>query len=134
MAKRPKYPGLEQCLKMMHSSRGAVREDGFQWLYPRAAEYVSKLIAAFWDDENAALRGWLVELIGAAKSPAAMPFLLERVHDQDEPIRDWARVAGSEFQRSSHGLMAGRLCCRHARLSDVAVVPLQGTQRGELAT
>ncbi len=31
-----------------------------------------------------------MELIGEARSPAALPFLLERLHDDDEDIRDWA--------------------------------------------
>jgi len=90
MTKRPRFPGFEQCLKMMRSSNGSVSEDGFGWLAERAAEYLPQLIAAFWDDDNAATRPWLMELIGDANSPAALPFLLERLSDDDGSIRDWA--------------------------------------------
>ena len=67
-----------------------VNEEGFGWLVSHAAEYVPQLIAAFWDEDNGVSRGWLMELIGDAKSPAALPFLLERLNDEDESIRDWA--------------------------------------------
>jgi HEAT repeat protein len=90
MTKKRRFPGFEQCLKMMRSSNGSVSEEGFGWLAERAAEYVPQFIAAFWDDDNAALRPWLMELIGDAKSPAALPFLLERLNDENESIRDWA--------------------------------------------
>jgi HEAT repeat protein len=75
---------------MMRNSNGSVSEDGFGALAERAAEYLPQLIAAFWDDDNAKIRGWLVELIGDAKSPAALPFLLERLNDENESLRDWA--------------------------------------------
>ena len=75
---------------MMRSSNGGVSEDGFGWLAERAAELVPQLIAAFWNDDNAAIRLWLMELIGDATSPAALPFLLERLNDGNESVRDWA--------------------------------------------
>ena len=90
MTKSPRFPGFERCLKMMRSSNGSVREDGFGWLEDRAAEYLPQLIAAFWDEDNALIRPWLMELIGDAQSSAAMPFLVERLRDDDESIRDWA--------------------------------------------
>lgn len=90
MTKKVRFPGFERCLKMMRSSHGRMREEGFGWLADRAGTYLPQLIAAFWDDENAAIRGWLMELIGEAKSTAAMPFLIERLRDEDESIRSWA--------------------------------------------
>lgn len=93
MTKSGRFPGFERCLKMMRSSNGSVREEGFGWLAERAAEYLPQLIAAFWDEDNAGIRGWLVELIGEAKSAAAMPFLIEHLRDEDESIRSWATWA-----------------------------------------
>jgi HEAT repeat protein len=90
MTKKLRFPGFEQCLKMMRSSNASVSEDGFWCLEEHAAEYAPQLIAAFWDEDNAGIRGWLIELIGDAKSPAALPFLLERLSDENESIRDWA--------------------------------------------
>ena len=90
MTKRSGFPGFERCVKMMRHSNPAVNEEGFGWLEPRAAEYLSQLIAAFWNEDNAKIQYWLTELIGAAKSPDAMPFLLERLRDEDEAIRDGA--------------------------------------------
>jgi HEAT repeat protein len=90
MTKRTRFPGFERCLKMMRHSNPAINEEGFGLLEPRAAEYLPQLIAAFWDEGNGVSRGWLMELIGTATSPAALPFLLERLHDDNESIRDWA--------------------------------------------
>src|SRR5262249_38516543 len=89
MTKRRRFPGFERCLKMMRSSNGSVSEEGFGWLAERATDYLPQFIAAFWDDDNAAIRPWLMELIGDATSPAALPFLLERLGDEDESIRFW---------------------------------------------
>jgi HEAT repeat protein len=75
---------------MMRHSNGGVSQDGFGWLAERAAQYVPQLMAAFWNDDNAAIRPWLMELIGDAKSPTTLPFLLERLGDDDVSIRDWA--------------------------------------------
>jgi len=90
MKKGAGFPGFDKCLQIMRSSNGDTSESGFGWIDDRAAEFVPQLIAAFWDDDNARIQGWLIELIGDATSPAAMPFLLERLHDDDELIRDWA--------------------------------------------
>ena len=90
MTKRPTFPGFSRCLKMMRHNNPGVNEDGFGWLASRAAEYLPQLIAAFWDEDNAGIRPWLMELIGLAKSPAALPFLLERLNDENESIRWWA--------------------------------------------
>jgi HEAT repeat protein len=89
MTKGIRFPGFERCLKMMRHS-GEVSEEGFGLLLPHAAKYLPQLIAAFWDDDNAGIRDWLVELVGEAKSPAAMPFLIERLDDDDESVRDMA--------------------------------------------
>lgn len=77
-------------MKMIRHNNPAVNEEGFDWLKSRAAEYLPQLISAFWDEDNAVNRGWLMELIGAAKSPDALPFLLERLNDENESIRNWA--------------------------------------------
>lgn len=105
MTKRPTFPEFHRCLKMMRSSNGSVSEEGFGWLEDCAAAYVPQLIAAFWDEDNAGIRSWLMELIGDAKSPAALPFLLERLNEENESIRHWAicglRKLGTKESRTA---------------------------------
>jgi HEAT repeat protein len=90
MTKNHRFPGFERCLKMMRHSNPAINEEGYGLLAPRATKFLSQLIASFWDEDNAAIRGWLVELVAAAQSPAALPFLVERLGDPNECVRDFA--------------------------------------------
>lgn len=92
MAKRPEFPGLQQCLKMLRHSNPQINEDGYGWLRSRAVELLPQLIAAYEDEQCNDIRGWLIELIGEAKSPTALPFLLERMNDENESIREWALI------------------------------------------
>lgn len=90
MKNRNKFPGFHCCLKMMRHSNPVVNEEGFGLLAPHAAEYVSQLIGSFWDEDNAVIQGWLVELVAAAKLPAALPFLVERLGDPNGCVRGFA--------------------------------------------
>lgn len=92
MTRPPKFPGFEKCIKMMRSTNGSISEEGFGRLESKAADYLPQLIAAFWDEDNKKMHFWLIELIGAANSPSAMSFLVERLSDDSESIRYWAAV------------------------------------------
>jgi HEAT repeat protein len=74
----------------MRHSNPAINEEGYGLLLPYAADYVPQLIQAFKSDENAQIRGLLMELIGAAQAPAALPFLRACLHDESETVRNWA--------------------------------------------
>lgn len=51
-------------------------ENGFSLLRARAAEHVEELIAEFRAErDDHGLRCWLLELIGDARSPVALPLL-----------------------------------------------------------
>jgi hypothetical protein len=73
------------------STRAAPQEDGFQTLVPHAAEHLEELIAEFHQEhEDHGLRCWLLELIGDARSPLALPVLIEQLYGQDGALRSWA--------------------------------------------
>ncbi|MGC7094257.1 hypothetical protein ACPZ19_06305 [Amycolatopsis lurida] len=66
------------------------------FLLPRVAEHVDQLIAEFTQERtNHGLRCWLLELIGHARSPKALPTLTEQLHGNDDSLRFWA-VRGLE--------------------------------------
>ena len=69
------------------------QEDGFALLAPHAAEHVDDLIAEFGRErDDPGLRSWLLELIAAARSPIALPVLVEQLSSDDESLRSWART------------------------------------------
>jgi hypothetical protein len=73
------------------------REDGFHHLAPHAADHLNELITEFQQEhEDHGLRCWLLELIGEARSPDALPVLGEQLTSDDELLRHWA-VAGLEL-------------------------------------
>ena len=47
------------------------------------------------EQDDHGLRCWLLELIGAARSPDALPVLGAQLNSDDEALRDWA-VTGLE--------------------------------------
>lgn len=66
-------------------------ENGFGLLRAHAAEHVEELIAEFRAErDDHGLRCWLLELIGDARSPVALPLLTELVNGADESFRRWA--------------------------------------------
>ena len=83
-------PGFAACIKMMRQHNPQVQEDGFHQLLRHASEYVSELLAEFRSETGLGLRCWLLELIGAAKSPEVFPLLTENLHSDDESLRHWA--------------------------------------------
>src|SRR5262245_5370122 len=66
------------------------QEDGFHLLLPHVGEHLDELIEAFTHEPDRGLRCWLLDLIGEARSPAALPFLAARLHDPDPDLRDRA--------------------------------------------
>lgn len=82
---------FREAMRLMRRREPQAQEDGFRLLLPYAAEHVHELIAEF----NAAsvdrgIRCWLLELIGRARSPAALPLLVEQLYGDDPALRTWA--------------------------------------------
>src|SRR5262245_44192792 len=84
------FPGFERCLWTMRRRDPQVREDGSWLLHGRAAEHLDDLVAAFRAEPEHGLRCWQLELIGAARSPAALDLLVEELHGDDPDLRSWA--------------------------------------------
>jgi HEAT repeat protein len=78
-------------MAMMRKRDPQVREDGFYWLLPHAAEFVEELMAEFRAEAgDVGLRCWLLELIGEARDPRALPLMVELLGASDERLRDRA--------------------------------------------
>ena len=91
---------FEQAMRLMRRHDPQAKEDGFQLLLPHAAEHVGVLLVGFsavGDDHD--FRCWLLELIGHARSPAALPVLVEHLDGDDPALRSWA-TRGLEMQNT----------------------------------
>jgi len=77
-------------MKMMRKKDPQTQEDGFHTLLPYASRYVHELIDEFHMEKDHGLKCWILELIGEAKSPEAIPLLVENLKSDDESFRSWA--------------------------------------------
>jgi len=87
--RKKKYDN-KTCMKMMRKKDPQIQEDGFHILLPYASRYVHELIDEFQKERDHGLRCWILELIGHAKSPEAIPLLVENLKSDDESFRYWA--------------------------------------------
>lgn len=72
------------------------QEDGFHQLLPHTADHLDQLITQFeQEQDDHGLRCWLLELIGEARSPSALPLPAAQLESDDEALRGWA-AAGLE--------------------------------------
>jgi HEAT repeat protein len=82
---------FDTAMRMMRSHDPQQREDGFGQLRAQAAEHVGALIEQFEaEQQDPGLRRWLLELIAAAGSPAALPILTAQLDSPDDSLRRWA--------------------------------------------
>jgi hypothetical protein len=81
------------------------QEDGFALLRAHAAEHLDDLITEFHRESDHGLRCWLLELIGHARSPRALPLLAEQLGSSDDALRGWA-VAGLQLLDSREARQA----------------------------
>lgn len=87
---------FREAMRLMRSHDPQRQEDGFHQLLPHAADHLGELITQFGQEQDDhGLRCWLLELIGAAQSPDALPVLGAQLDSNDESLRYWA-VAGLE--------------------------------------
>lgn len=87
---------FQHAMRLMRRRNPQTREDGFRLLLPHAGEHVGDLIREFnRETDDYGLRCWLLELIAEARSPEALPVLVEHLHGNDESLRFWA-VRGLE--------------------------------------
>jgi hypothetical protein len=83
--------GFREAMRLMRSHDPQRKEDGFHRLLPHAADHLDELIAEFeLEQDDHGLRCWLLELIGEASSPAALPVLRAQLNGEDKSLRYWA--------------------------------------------
>jgi hypothetical protein len=70
---QPSYSALKA---LMSHQNPSIREEGFDLLRDRAAEFAESLIADFEDGNYDDSRYWFLELIVASQSPAALAVLV----------------------------------------------------------
>lgn len=87
---------FRRALWLMRRHDPQAKEDGYQLLLPHAADHVDELMEEFAaESADHGLRCWLLELIGEARSPAALPLFVDLLSSDDEALRDLA-VSGLE--------------------------------------
>jgi hypothetical protein len=87
-----------EAMRLMRSRDPQRREDGFHQLLPHAPEHLDELIEQFdHEQDDHRLRCWLLELVAAAASPAALPTFAAQLNGPDEALRAWAAVGLSKL-------------------------------------
>jgi HEAT repeat protein len=81
---------FHHAMRLMRSRDPQTSEDGFHLLLPHAASHIEALITEFSRESDHGLRCWLLELIGEARSPRALPLLVEQLNGDDEALRSRA--------------------------------------------
>jgi hypothetical protein len=86
---------FKQAMRMMRGQAGRVgigntAEDGFFSLQLRAGEYVRELVSEFLTEKNHGVRLYLIELISEARSPMALPVLVECLCGEEPDFWTWA--------------------------------------------
>ena len=91
------------------------QEDGFEYLRVHATEHFDELVTEFRYESDPGLRCWLLELIGHARSPKALPLYVEQLHGSDEALRSWAVAGLPDVYLFDHEALdqRGELVVRH---------------------
>jgi hypothetical protein len=77
-------------MRLMRKRNPQLQEDGFYFLLPHAGEHVEQLMNEFSQETDHGLCCWLLELIGEARSPQALPLFLEHLNGDDRSLQYWA--------------------------------------------
>ena len=94
MTKAPE-PAFADLMDMMRNGNPQVAEDGFAYLKPRAKKHIDELIVVLATETNHAMKCWLLELIGEARTERAFVALCAFARSDDGSLREWA-VRGLE--------------------------------------
>ncbi|MEV6903941.1 HEAT repeat domain-containing protein [Amycolatopsis sp. NPDC051372] len=82
---------FETALRMMRRHDPHTQEEGFQLLLAEVEDHVKELIAEFERaTQDIGLRRWLLELLGEAAAPEALPVFAAQLDSHDEALRSWA--------------------------------------------
>jgi hypothetical protein len=88
---RGKFPGFQQCIAMLHKHTDpAAQEDAFAWLTLRVEEYLDDLIAEFNKEQNHAIGGLLLQIIGYSHDLRVVDLLSSQLYSPNSTFRHWA--------------------------------------------
>ena len=81
---------FDEALHLMRKHNPELQETGFGMLQAHAPEYVDRLIAEFHAEPDYGTACWLLELIGDAKSPLAIPLFQTYLQHDNNSLHFWA--------------------------------------------
>lgn len=89
---KPRDLKFEECLALMRKRDPQLAEDGFHYLLPRVRAHLPELMQIFQTEESHAVRCWILELIGEARSMDAFPLLCKEAVSEDESFQNWGII------------------------------------------
>jgi hypothetical protein len=84
---------FRSCLRRLYSRDPVTYEGAYLEILPRVRQYVPELIAELGHVQDAYTRGKLIELLGDAQDPCALPALARELEHSDQNVRQWAVTA-----------------------------------------
>ena len=88
--KKERFPGFQECMRLMRKHDPQLQGDGFHLLRSHAHEYTQQLLNEFARETDHGLRCWLLELLGEARDPETFALFVEYLQSNDESLRFWA--------------------------------------------
>jgi hypothetical protein len=79
-------------MRLMRKHDPQAQEAGFGLVRAVAGAHIADLMAAYVAEQDHGLKCWLLELVGEARSPEALPFLAAELSNDSESLRGWARA------------------------------------------
>lgn len=95
MPRKPveRFPGFRGCMNMLRNRKNAmVQEDAYFWLLPRVNEFVEPLLAELDAEDDPRMRGWILELLSAARDVRAFPVFVQNLFSPEYQVREWAEA------------------------------------------
>ena len=83
---------FEDCMVRLRSRDPATYEDAYEEIQPHVRRYVPALIAELAHAPDGYTRGKLLELLGDAQDPTALPVLAQELEHPDPDVRHWAHT------------------------------------------
>lgn len=85
MARKPRLPNYDACVKLMRSSQGHQKEDGHWYLAQQADRYLDRLLADFEAEPKVGgIKYAFLDLIFGTRSPQAFDLLKRLLREDDE--------------------------------------------------
>jgi HEAT repeat protein len=93
----PSKPLIERVARLLDEKKTSVRMDALDILRRTGKDYIDVVIQLLYHP-NDDVRVYACEVLSTLKHPASLPYLIEKVHDHDENVRNAAVMALGEFE------------------------------------